>query len=100
MASWKIKYPDGGPEGFCVYLKSSLIHPQPFAVGQYKLWNEEFPHDATSNQFFHEQQFEVYRDLGNKIALKMIERMQFNDEQQAKQPINVDQLLKNGVFGR
>jgi predicted acylesterase/phospholipase RssA len=100
MAIWRIKYPDAAAEGLCIYLKSSLIHPQPFEVGQYKLWNEDFPHDATSNQFFHERQFEVYRELGYQIALEMIKRLQFNDEQQAKRVIDIDRLLKKGGFSK
>jgi hypothetical protein len=97
---WRIKYPEGEPDGLCVYLKSSLLHPQPFEIGQFKLWNDEFPHDSTANQFFHEQQFEVYRDLGYKIALRMIDRLQFHDERQARQQLDIDALLKNGVLAK
>ncbi len=96
---WKIHYPEGDAKpGLCVYMKSSLPKPQPFESGQFKLWNEEFPHDSTANQFFHEQQFEVYRSLGYYLAQNMLRRLQFDDSRQAKKPINVDGLMEKGVF--
>jgi len=99
LALWKMQYPDTDRRpGLCVYIKSSVPAPQPFAAGQYKLCHEEFPHDSTINQFFQEEQFEVYRSLGYLLAKNMLERMQFKAEAQGNSPIAVDALLRSGKF--
>jgi hypothetical protein len=99
MAVWRVKYPEAGiNDGLCVYIKSSLPDPQPFALGQYKLWHEDFPHDSTANQFFHEQEFEAYRDLGYHLAQNMIALLKFDAKVQDQQTVDVDWLLQTGVF--
>jgi hypothetical protein len=82
----------------CIYIKSSLPKGAPFEAGQFKLWNDEFPHDSTANQFFHEEQFEVYRSLGYYLARNMLTQLRFDEQRQEKKPINVDRLLETGTF--
>lgn len=64
--------------GYLLYIKSSLCTPEKNAhvsrdVLGYSLRNPSFPHEATSDQFFSEAQFESYRELGSCIAEKLLE---------------------------
>lgn len=59
----KITYPDLS-EGLLIYVKSSLTGDERDYVLDYKRRHPVFPHEQTSDQFFTEEQFEVYRALG------------------------------------
>lgn len=50
--------------GVLVYIKSSLSGDENDYVSDYKRRFSEFPHETTLDQFFSEEQFEVYRALG------------------------------------
>lgn len=50
-------------EGVLVYLKPVLCGSEPRDVLYYASQHPEFPHEATSDQFFGEAQFEAYRRL-------------------------------------
>jgi hypothetical protein len=67
-----IEYPDDGgrPEkhGALVYLKSTMIRRVPADVLGYKDRNPSFPDQPTADQFFDEEQFEAYRELGYRLA--------------------------------
>jgi hypothetical protein len=58
-----IHYPDG-KDGLLLYVKSSLTGDESDYVMNYKQRNSTFPHESTGDQFFSEEQFEVYRALG------------------------------------
>jgi predicted acylesterase/phospholipase RssA len=58
----KIHYPGG--EGYLLYVKASLSGDESDYVIDYKRRNEDYPHETTGDQFFSEEQFEVYRNLG------------------------------------
>ena len=62
-----IHYPDGEP-GVFIYLKLSLSGDEPEYLRFYKNRVAVFPHESTSDQFFDETQFEVYRALGEHVA--------------------------------
>ena len=51
-------------EGILVYVKSSLSGDEKDYVLDYARRSPAFPHEATSDQFFSEDQFEMYRALG------------------------------------
>jgi GNAT superfamily N-acetyltransferase len=51
-------------KGVLVYFKPTLNGNEPPDVGQYHTRNTEFPHEATSDQFYDEAQWESYRRLG------------------------------------
>ncbi len=55
-------------EGLLIYLKPSLTGDEPQDVLNYRASNPLFPHQATTNQWFSESQFESYRALGWHIA--------------------------------
>jgi Patatin-like phospholipase len=62
-----IVYRDGS-RGVLLYFKSSLSGDEKDYVLDYKKRNLEFPHENTGDQFFTEEQFEVYRSLGYHIV--------------------------------
>jgi hypothetical protein len=59
----QIFYEDG-TEGWLVYFKSSLTGDEKDYILDYKKRYPAFPHETTGDQFFSEEQFEVYRALG------------------------------------
>lgn len=67
-----ILYADGSI-GKLVFLKTTMVPGLPFAVKGYKGANPDFPDQTTADQFFDEEQFEAYRDLGRHIGGRMIE---------------------------
>lgn len=74
----KIEYPDEvvngvveKREGVVVYVKSTLTRGLPGDLYGYKARNEEYPHQTTLDQFFDEDQFEAYRELGYRLAARL-----------------------------
>jgi hypothetical protein len=53
-----------GDKGYLVYIKSSLTSDENDYIRDYARRNHTFPHETTGDQFFSEEQFEVYRALG------------------------------------
>ncbi len=66
-----IIYP-GGAESTLILLKTTMIQNLGLLLKGYKGANPDFPDQSTADQFFDEEQFEAYRELGYKIAKKMI----------------------------
>jgi hypothetical protein len=62
-----IHYPKG-QEGILLYVKSSLSGDECDYVINYKSRYASFPHETTGDQFFSEEQFEVYRNLGFHVV--------------------------------
>jgi len=62
-----ILYQDGS-RGILLYFKSSLSGDEKDYVLDYKRRNMDFPHETTGDQFFTEEQFEVYRALGHHVV--------------------------------
>jgi hypothetical protein len=54
----------GGETGCLVYIKSSLTGDENDYIRDYARRYDRFPHETTGDQFFSEEQFEVYRALG------------------------------------
>ena len=73
-----IKYPPrkgqaGQTQGEILYIKASLFVGLDAAdVIGYAKAHESFPHETTADQFFSEEQFEAYRQLGFRVAEKTI----------------------------
>jgi hypothetical protein len=55
-------------KGYLVYIKSSLTGDENDYIRDYARRNNRFPHETTGDQFFSEEQFEVYRALGFHIS--------------------------------
>lgn len=62
-----------GEEGRLIYLKASMTGAEDTAVLQYKASHPAFPHEATGDQFYGEDQFESYRSLGREVTLAAFE---------------------------
>jgi len=54
--------------GMLLYLKLSLTGNEPELIRRYRAIHPEFPHESTLDQFFDEEQFEAYRQLGIHVA--------------------------------
>ena len=59
---------ENGAEGIIVYFKSSLTGDEKDYILDYKKRYPAFPHEATDDQFFSEEQFEVIRALGTHMV--------------------------------
>lgn len=59
-------------KGVIMYIKASITGDENDNVLSYKARNPSFPHETTSDQFFSEEQFEVYRALGNHALRKAL----------------------------
>jgi len=61
-----------GEKAKLIYLKTALIDGVSFKVKGYAAQNPDFPDQSTVDQFFDEVQFESYRELGFRIAHRML----------------------------
>ena len=69
-----IIYPDGdGQKSTLILLKTTMIPELSLITRGYKGANRDFPDQTTADQFFDEEQFEAYRELGYELADKMVE---------------------------
>lgn len=59
-------------QGFLLYIKASLTGDEYAPVRAYRANNKAFPHESTGDQFFSEEQFEVYRSLGDHIVRSVL----------------------------
>ena len=59
-------------EGTFILLKTTMIQNLSLLVKGYKAANRDFPDQSTADQFFDEEQFEAYRELGYEIADRMV----------------------------
>jgi hypothetical protein len=59
-----------GEIGHMVYLKASMTGDEDVSIMQYRSSHPAFPHEATGNQFYTEDQFESYRMLGLHMVHK------------------------------
>jgi Patatin-like phospholipase len=69
----QIDYPDSG-KGVMIYIKSSVTGDENDYIANYKKRYPLFPHESTADQFFTEEQFEVYRALGFHAAHGLFSR--------------------------
>ena len=62
----RIHYPEG--IGLLLYIKLSVTGNESELIKRYRINNPEFPHQTTLDQFFDQEQFEAYRQLGVHAA--------------------------------
>ena len=67
----RIRYTPGkdSDDGMLLYFKPALKGDDPEDLLQYSRVNRSFPHDSTADQWFDEERFENYRNLGYVSAL-------------------------------
>ena len=63
---------DDDTEATLILLKTTMIQGLSLLVKGYKAANCDFPDQSTADQFFDEEQFEAYRELGYEIADRMV----------------------------
>lgn len=72
----RIVYPRDDPlgpsTGWIIYVKSTRTGDEPVELQCYAANNLDFPHDPTSDQFYAEDRFESYRQLGEHIGTEVI----------------------------
>ena len=66
-----IHYPNAPQPGVLIYIKASLSGNESSDVKEYADRHAKFPNESTGDQFFDENQFESYRELGRHIGLKV-----------------------------
>lgn len=69
----RVHYPEAGPgkpaaTGLMLYLKLSLTGDETELLKRYRSISPDFPHESTLDQFYTEEQFEAYRQLGVHVA--------------------------------
>jgi hypothetical protein len=68
----RVHYPAGpghdAATGLMLYLKLSVTGDETELLKRYRMLYPEFPHQSTVNQFYDEEQFEAYRQLGVHVA--------------------------------
>ena len=62
----RIYYPEG--VGLLLYIKLSVTGNESELIKRYRINNPDFPHQTTLDQFFDQEQFEAYRELGVHAA--------------------------------
>ena len=72
-----VSYPNPDPNsedipGTLIYITTTVTKGLPADLYGYKMAHPEFPDEPTSDQFFDEQQFEAYRELGYQITRDML----------------------------
>lgn len=100
-------YPGGKRIGVFVYVKSTVTAPEgrpnispvddPLKYGtyKYKIYNPDFPHESTADQFFDPIQWESYYQLGQFIAADMLGCDNLNDFEVEKAfTIPIDELYR------
>ena len=75
FAVGEIKYHDG-TTGVFIYIKLSYSGDESEYVKFYKRKVNSFPHESTSDQFFNETKFEVYRSLGEHITEDLFQQQE------------------------
>lgn len=67
--------PDSGEsnESIFILIKTTMIKEIGLTLKGYKGKHPDFPDESTADQFFDEEQFEAYRELGYAIARQLVE---------------------------
>lgn len=61
--------------GILIYLKSALIRELAVGAKGYRGAHHDFPNESTGDQFFDEEQFEAYREVGYRICEQMVSEL-------------------------
>ena len=67
----RVVYPEGDI-GYLLYCKASLTGDEPEHLREYGVKCPDFPHQTTADQWFDENQFEAYRELGYHIGSEVL----------------------------
>jgi hypothetical protein len=67
------------PVGLLLYFKLSVTGNESELIKRYRINHPEFPHQTTLDQFFDQEQFEAYRELGVHVAEGMLSKTLLNN---------------------
>jgi predicted acylesterase/phospholipase RssA len=84
--------------GVIIYLKSTLIPALKIRAKGYRGAHADFPQQTTGDQFFDEEQFEAYREVGYRICAQMIEDLDLTTLFTEEGPPPYAALLANAKF--
>jgi hypothetical protein len=88
----------GWPEsGILIYMKSTLIKSLAIGAKGYRGAHHDFPNETTGDQFFDEEQFEAYREVGYRICEQMMAELDLANLF-ASGPPKIATLRKNARF--
>jgi hypothetical protein len=94
----KIVYPKNDPlgpsTGWLIYVKTTRTGDEPVDVQCYAANNLDFPHDPTPDQFYAEDRFESYRQLGEHIGTDLVAELK-HSLAAGKGALNVPGALEN-----
>lgn len=85
----QIDYADG-TTGALVYLKTTMVKTVSFGVKAYKGAHHDFPDETTADQFFDEEQFDAYRELGRHLGQCMLDESELADK--------LDEVIAKGAW--
>lgn len=66
-----IRYQNAPQPGVLIYIKATLTGDESSDIKEYAAAHSRFPNESTGDQFFDENQFESYRELGRHIGLRV-----------------------------
>lgn len=78
FVSGTITYNDGSRADL-IYIKAALVKDLPEDIYAYHSAHHVFPNESTTDQFFEEQQFEAYRELGFQIGRQLCGNGKYSD---------------------
>lgn len=81
----RIHYPDRSI-GLLLYIKLSTTGNEAEMIKRYRLTHPDFPHQSTLDQFFDEEQFEAYRQLGAHVMTGLFSKSLLGDIEPADIP--------------
>ena len=89
----RIHYPEG--VGLLLYIKLSVTGNESELIRRYRINNPDFPHQTTLDQFFDQEQFEAYRQLGVHAAEGLFLTALLNGEKPTSVPEWFKKLARN-----
>ncbi len=89
----RILYPEG--VGLLLYIKLSITGDESEMIRRYRTNHPEFPHQTTLDQFFDQEQFESYRQLGSHAAEALFKPVLMDGKTPATISAWFEQLAKN-----
>lgn len=95
----RIHYPALGNKpagiGLLLYTKLSVTGNETELIKRYRITHPEFPHQSTLDQFFDQEQFEAYRQLGVHVADGLFSPTLMNKSKPATIRAWFEQLARN-----
>ena len=86
-----IEYPGCNERGLLIFAKATVTRDAPQDLKSYQERDPKFPNHPTSDQFFNDERFEMYRSLGALAAERVVKRC--NEE---RGRVGLEPILEEG----